>query len=185
MRKFRVAVRLLVLVLALLMLHSAAQGQTGRSAQVYQMAGTCSVEVRPDVAVIVGGVAAGALQPIEAVDKLEKQLALLRGYLDSNRGQLQLLERVRTLRTSPARRPLDAEPPFQVVQRLRAELPVNAPIDQILQRLIELGLDRFGDDVLNTGGSRREPVVRSFATWMRSSTTSSRAAPRPPGRPGA
>src|SRR5947207_7595057 len=102
------------------------------------MAGTCSIEVRPDAAVIVGGVAAGGLQPIEAVDKLEKQLALVRGYLDSNRGQLQLLERVRTLRNSPAR-PQDAEPPFQVVQRLRAELPVNAPIDQILQRLIELG----------------------------------------------
>ncbi len=88
MRKFRFAVRLLVLLLALLMLHSAAQGQTGRTTQVYQMAGTCSVEVRSDAAVIVGGVAAGGLQPIEAVDKLEKQLALLRGYLDSNRGQL-------------------------------------------------------------------------------------------------
>ena len=159
MRTSRVAVRLLVAVLALLMLHSAAQGQAGRTTQVYQMAGTCSIEVRPDAAVIVGGVAAGGLLPIEAVDKLEKQLALVRGYLDSNRGQLQLLERVRTLRNSPAR-PQDAEPPFQVVQRLRAELPVNAPIDQILQRLIELGLDRFGDDVLNTGGSRREPVVR-------------------------
>jgi len=159
MRTSRVAVRLLVAVLALLVLHSAAQGQTGRTTQVYQMAGTCSIEVRPDAAVIVGGVAAGGLLPIEAVDKLEKQLALVRGYLDSNRGQLQLLERVRTLRNSPAR-PQDAEPPFQVVQRLRAELPVNAPIDQILQRLIELGLDRVGDDVLNTGGSRREPVVR-------------------------
>ena len=159
MRTSRAVVRLVVAVLALLMLHSAAQGQTGRAVHVYQMAGTCSVEVRPDAAVIVGGIAAGGLLPIEAVDKLEKQLALVRGYLDSNRGQLQLLERVRTLRNSPAR-PQDAEPPFQVVQRLRAELPVNAPIDQILQRLIELGLDRFGDDVLNTGGSRREPVVR-------------------------
>src|SRR5437899_4234400 len=79
MRTSRVAVRLLVAVLALLMLHSAAQGQTGRTTQVYQMAGTCSVEVRPDAAVIVGGVAAGGLQPIEDVDKLEKQLALVRG----------------------------------------------------------------------------------------------------------
>src|SRR5438552_18419597 len=101
MRTSRVTVRLLVAVLALLMLHSAAQGQTGRTAQVYQMAGTCSVEVRPDAAVIVGGIAAGGLLPIEAVDKLEKQLALVRGYLDSNRGQLQLLERVRTLEIRP------------------------------------------------------------------------------------
>ena len=101
MRTSRVTVRLLVAVLALLMLHSAAQGQTGRTAQVYQMAGTCSVEVRPDAAVIVGGIAAGGLLPIEAVDKLEKQLALVRRYLDSNRGQLQLLERVRTLEIRP------------------------------------------------------------------------------------
>ena len=97
--------------------------------------------------------------PVNDGHSSDDTCALVRGYLDSNRGQLQLLERVRTLRNSPAR-PQDAEPPFQVVQRLRAELPVNAPIDQILQRLIELGLDRFGDDVLNTGGSRREPVVR-------------------------
>src|SRR5207244_11480414 len=60
----RVAVRLLVAVLALLVLHSAAQGQTGRTTQVYQMAGTCSIEVRPDAAVIVGGLAPGAVLPI-------------------------------------------------------------------------------------------------------------------------
>ena len=46
MRTSRVAVRLLVAVLALLMLHSAAQGQTGRTTQVYQMAGTCSIAIR-------------------------------------------------------------------------------------------------------------------------------------------
>jgi hypothetical protein len=159
MRGSRVAVRLLVALLALLMLHSAAQGQMGRPVQLYQMSGTCSTEVRPDVAVIVGGVAAGGVHPVEAVDRLEKQLALVRGSVESNRGQLQLLERVRTLRNSPPR-PQDVEPPFQVVQRLRAELPVNAPIDQILQQLIELGLNRVGDDVLNTSGSRRELVVR-------------------------
>src|SRR5207244_13533815 len=92
MRTCRVAGRLLVAGLALPVLHSAAQGQTGRTTQVYQMAGTCSIEVRPDAAVIVGGLAAGGLLPIEAVDKLEKQLALVRGYLASNRGQLQPLE---------------------------------------------------------------------------------------------
>src|SRR6516165_6470827 len=30
---------------------------------------------------------------------------------------------------------------------------------RLMQRLIELGLDRFGDNVLNSGGSRRSAVV--------------------------
>src|SRR3984893_18852570 len=55
MRTSRVAVRLLVAILALLMLHSAARGQTGPTAQVYKMGGTCSVEGRPEAAVHVAG----------------------------------------------------------------------------------------------------------------------------------
>src|SRR2546428_12715726 len=76
MRTSRVAVRLLVAVLALLMLHSAAQGQTSRTTQVYQMAGTCSIEVRPDAAVIVGGVAAGGVPPPQSRHQLPEQRPL-------------------------------------------------------------------------------------------------------------
>src|SRR5262249_20181408 len=78
--------------------------------------------------------------------------------IEADGGKLLLLERVRTVKTPPPRAN-DKEPPFIVVQRLRAEFPAAAPVDAILQRMIELGLDRFGDNVVQNG-SRREAVVR-------------------------
>lgn len=116
------------------------------------------MEISPDQAVIVGGVSSSALKPSDAIDQLEKQLGLMRTYLAQQHSELQLLERVRTLKT-PQPGKEDADPPFQVVQRLQLKLPADAPVDAILQKLIELGFDRFGDNVLNNY-NRREAVVR-------------------------
>ena len=74
------------------------------------------------------------------------------------RGELQMMERVRTLK-NPQPGKADLEPPFQVVQRLQATFPADAPVDLMLQKLIELGMDRFGDSVLNNS-NRREVVIR-------------------------
>ena len=133
-----------------------AGGYEGR--QIFQLSGTCTAELTPDTAVIMGGVSSGAVKPTDAIEQLDKQLALIRAYVDENHGRLELLERVRTLKTpQPGRE--DPEPPFHVVQRLQAEFPANAPVDAILQKLIELGLDRFGDNMLNNY-NRRDAVVR-------------------------
>jgi len=44
---------------------------------------------------------------------------------------------------------------------MQATFPPDAPVDAILQKLIELGMDRFGDNVANVNNSnRREAVVR-------------------------
>jgi len=116
------------------------------------------MEISPDKALIVGGVSSSALKPSEAVDQLERQLALMRSYIAEKHGELQMLERVRTIK-NPQPGKEDTEPPFQVVQRLQATFPTDAPVDAILQKLIELGLDRFGDNVLNNY-NRREAVIR-------------------------
>ncbi len=116
------------------------------------------MEIAPDKALIVGGVSSGALKPSDAVEQLEKQLSLMRSYVAEKHGELQLMERVRSLK-NPQPGKEDSEPPFQVVQRLQATFPADAPVDAILQRLIELGLDRFGDNVLNNY-NRREAVIR-------------------------
>lgn len=124
-----------------------------------ELNGTCALEVTPEKAAIVGGVAAGALKPTEAIAQLDKQLEAIRADVEGRGGQLRLLERARTLRAPPPRSS-DREAPFVVVQRLRAEFPADAPVDAILQRLIELGLDRFGDNILSDSGSRRDTVIR-------------------------
>lgn len=126
--------------------------------EFFQISGTCSMDVSPDQAVIVGGVSSSGLRPEDAVSQLEKQLASMRTYLMEKHGELQLMERVRTLKNpTPGRE--DPEPPFQVIQRLQVKLPADAPVDTILQKLIELGLDRFGDNVLYNS-NRREAVIR-------------------------
>lgn len=116
------------------------------------------MEVSPDKALIVGGVSSAALKPSEAVERLDKQLALMRSYVAEKHGELQLMERVRSVKNpQPGRDP--GEPPFEVTQRLQVTFPADAPVDAILEKLIELGLDRFGDNVLNNT-NRREVVVR-------------------------
>ena len=129
-------------------------------AQVFQLTGTCAKPASPGVAVILGGMASGALKPVDAVGQLDEHLKAIRDYVEENHGRLRLLERVRTIANPPPNRSgTEREFPFQVVQRLQAEFAPDAPVDGILQRLIELGLDRFGDNVLNANGSRREAVI--------------------------
>jgi hypothetical protein len=137
-----------------------AQRQIWAGQQVFQLNGNCTAEIAPDRAVIVGGVSSSAVQPEDAVAQLDKQIAAIRTYVADNHGHLELLERVRTLKNPPPQNRIDNEPPFQVVQRLQAEFPANAPVDAILQKFIELGLDRFGDNMTNNFDQRREAVIR-------------------------
>ena len=138
---------------------STPQGEIYPRPVFFQISGACATEVSPDQALIVGGVSSSALKPEDAVNQLERQLASMRSYVTEKHGALQLMERVRSLKNpQPGRE--EAEPPFQVVQRLQITFPADAPVDSILQKLIELGLDRFGDNVLNTNTGRREAVIR-------------------------
>ena len=123
-----------------------------------QISGTCATEMSPDQALIVGGVSSASLKPGDAVEQLEKQLKLMRSYVAEKHGEIQMMERVRTLK-NPQPGKTESDPPFQVVQRLQATFPADAPMDAILEKLIELGFDRFGDNVLNNY-NRREVVIR-------------------------
>jgi hypothetical protein len=124
-----------------------------------QLNGSCAGEVAPTVALIAGGIAVQGIKPVDAAENLDKQLDAIRKYVEENHGKLILLERVRTLKNPAANGSSDASLPFEVVQRLHVELPVSAPIDAVLQRMLELGLDRFGETVLATNGRREEAVL--------------------------
>jgi len=119
---------------------------------------SCTTEASPDRAVIVGGVSSSAVKPSDAAEQLEKELGLMKSYVAEKHGELRLMERARTVK-NPQNGRGDTEAPFQEVQRLQATFPANAPVDAILDKLIELGMDRFGDNVLNNY-NRREAVVR-------------------------
>jgi len=132
-------------------------GQTYPS-RVITITGACEAELRPATAVVSGGVAVSALKPSSAADQLDKQMKLIREYVQQNQGKLKELERVRMIHTEGSINGQPRDPSFQLAQRIRAEFPADAPIDSLLEHLIELGLDRFGDN-MSAAESRQSIVV--------------------------
>jgi Protein of unknown function (DUF541) len=132
-------------------------GQTYPS-RVITITGACEAELRPATAVVSGGVAVSALKPSSAADQLDKQMKLIREYVQQNQGKLKELERVRTIHTEGSVNGQPRDPSFQLAQRIRAEFPADAPIDSLLEHLMELGLDRFGDN-MSPAESRQSIVV--------------------------
>ena len=126
--------------------------------RVVTIVGDCEAELRPAKAVVSGGVAVSALKPSSAVDQLDKQMALIRDYVQQNHGKLKELERVRMVHTEGSINGQPRDPSFQLAQRIRAEFPADAPMEDILEHLMELGLDRFGDN-MSAPESRQSIVV--------------------------
>lgn len=137
-----------------------ASAQIGQaySSRVVNISGECEAELRPAKAVVAGGVAVSALKPSNAVDQLDKQMALIRDYVRQNQGKLKELERVRMVHTEGSVNGQPRDPSFQLAQRIRAEFPADAAMDNILEHLMELGLDRFGDN-MSPAESRQSIVV--------------------------
>lgn len=135
-------------------------GQIGPTypSRVITISGECEAELQPAKAVVSGGVAVSALKPSSAANQLDKQMKLIREYVQQNQGKLTELERVRMIHTEGAVNGQPRDPSFQLAQRIRAEFPVDAPVDDILEHLMELGLDRFGDN-MSPAESRQSIVV--------------------------
>lgn len=124
-----------------------------------QLSGSCTGEIAPSLAIIAGGVAVQGLKPLDTSADLDKQMAAIAKYVEENHGKLILLECVRTVKNPPPNGSSDTAQPLEIIQRLHVELPVSAPVDVILQRLLELGLDRFGEAVVAANGRREEAVL--------------------------
>lgn len=124
-----------------------------------QLFGSCTGEIAPSMAIIAGGVAVQGLKPLDTSADLDKQMAAIAKYVEENHGKLILLECVRTVKNPPPNGSSDTAQPLEIIQRLHVELPVSAPVDVILQRLLELGLDRFGEAVVAANGRREEAVL--------------------------
>ena len=123
-----------------------------------QLSGRCVGEVRPNRASIVGEIAVAALKSTDAIERLDHELAVIRSFIEENHGELQLLERVRNVKA--LQQGMDGRDPlFEVVQRLTVVFPADAPSDRILQRLFELGMDRFGDNVADNRYGQRPGVI--------------------------
>jgi hypothetical protein len=125
----------------------------------------CSGDVKPDRAIIVGGVTAESLKPAEAKAQIEKQLGEIEKYVSRRGGTVHLMERVRAVRGMP-RDPRNARTdqlPFVVIQRLEVEFPRGVDIDGTLERLLQLGLDQYGKNV----GLTSRDTTPKIVVWYR------------------
>lgn len=144
--------------LPVLLIPAFAQIGVAYPSRAVTITGDCEAELLPATAVVSGGVAVSALKPSSAVDQLDKQMALIRDYVRKSQGKLKELERVRMVHTEGSVNGQPRDPSFQLMQRIRAEFPADTPMDNVLEQLMELGLDRFGDN-MSPPESRQSIVV--------------------------
>ena len=142
---------------------SAAPSPYVQQALYRPISGTCVATIRPDRAVIVGGMSASGIKPTETAMRLDRQLDVLRAVADEENASLRLVERIRAARSSSPRsrrgEQLEQEP-YVVVQRIELETEVGADIDRLLEKTLQTGLDRYGSTAgadARTSGSR--PLV--------------------------
>jgi hypothetical protein len=120
---------------------------------------TCSMELRPAQAVILGGISASGLKPADVAAQLDRQMEIFGGAVREAHGVLTQLERVRAIITG--RGPNDTRTStFELVQRVRIEFTAGAPVDSILNQFLLIGLDRFGDNIENNSGRQTSMPVR-------------------------
>lgn len=127
------------------------------------LSGHCSGRLEPDRAMISGGISAESLKPTQAHAAIDKRLGAMGEYVAQVGGRLVTGERLRAVRNPPSSSSraevADQPKPFVAVQRVDVELPVDADVDVILDRLLVLGLDRFGTDIQPERSSREPAVV--------------------------
>jgi hypothetical protein len=119
----------------------------------------CRGSITPAAAVISAGMTAEGLKPADVQQQLERQLAAVEELAHRHGGIVRRLERLRAVR-GPGE---PAQPaPFVVLQRLEIELPLSAPIDAVLDGLLPLGVDRFGNEMRLEDAGRGAKLVALY-----------------------
>lgn len=116
----------------------------------------CSETIKPNRLVISGGISASSVRPKQGSDQIEQQLALIRAYIKSKQGLLIEKERLRAARNPEGNSDGVAKLPFIQVQRIEIEFPTSVDVDEILERLLKIGMDRYGKDSVIEGYATRE-----------------------------
>jgi len=123
--------------------------------------GSCSSSIKPDYAVIAGGLLSEDANPKEAQKKLDNKIASVRRIVKKYNATLKLYERVRSyknfsIRGYSRRMPVQSlkmkQKNFQVKpkmifvfnQRIEIEAKINSNVDSILVDLVKEGMNYFG-----------------------------------------
>jgi hypothetical protein len=116
----------------------------------------CSETIKPNRLVVSGGISASSVRPKQGSDQIEQQLALMRAYVKGKQGLLIEKERLRAARNPEGNSDGVAKLPFIQVQRIEVDFPTSVDVDEILERLLKMGMDRYGKDSAIEGYATRE-----------------------------
>lgn len=107
----------------------------------------CSADYVPDRIVVHGGVSVSGVRPLDVSAQLDRVLRALETYAVSRQGIQTRHERLRGARNPQGRGGDDeaSRHPFMELQVLDLEFPAGANIDEILEQMFKLGLDRYGN----------------------------------------
>lgn len=123
---------------------------------------SCDEQLQPNRVVISGGLSAESISPKDGSTQLEKQMSAIRAYVESKGGIFIEKERLRAARNPEKANDGSMKMPYIQVQRIEAEFPINAHLDELIEKLFKLGLDRYGKDAGIDAYSSREYKNISF-----------------------
>ena len=130
---------------------AAVSPQWGQASELerHQLVYSCQEQIAPDQLVIMGGTSAQSISPAQAGAQIDARINNIRALVTAKRGSLVLLDRLRAARNpDPSERKAGDEfLPFLQIQRFEAVFPTNSNIDQLLESLFKLGMDRYGKSV--------------------------------------
>ncbi|MES2296413.1 MAG: SIMPL domain-containing protein [Pseudomonadota bacterium] len=122
---------------------------------------SCSTSITPDRFVVSGGISAQSVGPKEGSEQIARQLAAMRVFITSKGGTLIVGERLRAAR-NPERDGGSTKLPFIQVQRIEAEFPNDAEADELIERMLKLGMDRYGKEAGLSENGREFKVLSAF-----------------------
>ncbi|MDE1460748.1 hypothetical protein [Spartinivicinus poritis] len=125
--------------------------------------GTCKVNLNPDKALIVGGISTHSFNIVDASKQLDTIINDVQVMVEKQKGKYLPLERLRSVEQRKCKQPNcnEKDKLFHVMQRMELEFPIKTNVDNILEQLIEVGMNQFGRHYsLYSGSKQRQILVR-------------------------
>jgi hypothetical protein len=119
----------------------------------------CSITLQPDVVVIVGGISAKGQKAAEVGARLDQITQSVKQRAAELNGKVVLGDRLRGAKAATPRAEKDEPAPYVGVQLVEIEFPLSVDIDRMLDRLLPLGIDRFGKRIGLEASTETRPFV--------------------------
>jgi len=125
------------------------RGEAYEHSKIINIKYECGGDLRPDRALIVGGITAEGHKPLQVKKQLDTQITQLEKYADSQGGVLRLNERIRGVRVLKNLRPSQIKGlfPFIAIQKIVIEFPIEVDIDAAFEKILGFGIDRYGKSI--------------------------------------